>query len=351
MMSMVVYVLIITIMDISNKVTIILVLVLLSFVLIVRHDANSCSHVCCDDQALTLDSYDDRDGRAMNVVEIYVSIYLDVFECFAKGISYNKGIIIILIIAITFYRAPYKLERKKFKIDSHAPVPRAAPNTTTQTRPPLGGDLILSQNNGDCESVFSNQIRRKDKTETITAIIDKGRNFDGFIVLSLLFTKRDTIVVNNIRTRFTLRGPRYSKREREKQRYIFALKNGSIGIFLVHLIDKIFNLFVTTIVMEFNWFVFDRGWHTSLVLVLLFLRLSIFVKTSCGIPACATRQAGDESTRRGRKSACDGALERGICKEERRIKNEFDEVFDVMYVFVFVVFDIFWFSCFEIVAF
>ena len=335
-----------------NKVTIILVLVLLSFVIIVKHDANSCSHVCHDDQALTLHSYDERHGRAMHVFEIYASCaYLDAFKCFANGIPYNTGII-ILIIAITFYLSPQKLERKKFKIDSHAPVPRAATNTTTQIRPPLGRDLILPQNNGNCESVFSN---RKDKTETNTATMDKATNFDAFIVLSLLFTKKDTIAVNNIRfaqcivaARRSPQPPRYCKREREKKGYVFALKNGSIGIFLVDLIDKIFNLFITTIVIEFNWFVFDCGWHTLLVLLLLFLGLYMFVKTSCGVPA--TRQAGDESTRRGRKSAWDGGLERGVCKEERPIQNEFDEVFGVMYVFLFVVFDIIFgfFFCFEI---
>ena len=84
------------------------------------------------------------------------------------------------------------------------------------------------------------------------------------------------------------------------------LKNGLIVTFLVDLIDKICNLFNTTILIEFNVFVFDRGWNKLLVLLLLllFVALLFFRKTSCD--ARATRQAVHESRRRGSELTCGG---------------------------------------------
>ena len=122
------------------------------------------------------------------------------------------------------------------------------------------------------------------------------------------------------------------------------LKNELIATFLLDLIDKLCNLYITTIVIEFNLFVFDRGWHTLLVLLLLlFVALFIFEQTSYGAPV--TRQAGDESRRRERESVCGGGLERAVYEEEREIKDEFEAatrcenmivigcLFEEMYVF------------------
>ena len=89
-------------------------------------------------------------------------------------------------------------------------------------------------------------------------------------------------------------------------------------MFFVEPINKIFNLFITTIAIKFKWFAFDRGWHT--LLVLLFLGLFIFQNTVCNVRA--SKVAAYSSTRRACGRGRGSALETTLIKPKQKIKIE-----------------------------